>query len=271
MMMAELLVLSLLGCPVRSAQPSVVYQDAGSDWAERYIQIPREQFSATVVRELVMENLRAFRSHRLVKIVIAADRQDILYMRRGKAMADYSYELWSAVLARRLKTRQPLAMALKIDGNVTVRYRDAAGISTESVLAGEDAFVVRGSHSDAKILHVSFSRVPYGRDGLVIVYFFVEVAGSASESTARAVARVLLRAPGIRERTLTIVRGDRWFIENEAFPVFYPFGEPEEPPSVADYVCAPTIICGNDEGEVACRQQGYLFGTCPRSGTEAPR
>jgi hypothetical protein len=243
------------------ARGELVFEDAASGRAERYIYLPSELFSVSAIRGEILENLRALQPYHLAKIVIAADKQDLLYLRRGKAMADYSYDLWAAVFRERIGDRKPLAMALKIGENVAFRYRDAAGISKETSLHGENPFVVHGQHGIARILHVSFSRVPYGTSGLRFTVFFLEHTGALSESAAQSFATSLQRDIFMSEQTLVLVRRDAWFIENEEFPIFYPFGQVDRSPTLHEYVCTPTFICSGGSGN-RCRLQDHILGEC---------
>ncbi len=254
---------ALLTCiPGPATEFNLVYEDSGPDWAERYIEVPPRWFSEKRVRDLVADSLRPMQARRLVKIVVASDRQDLLNMRRGKALADFSYHLWTDVLEERLRARQPLAMALKVGDNAAFRYRDEAGRTTEGLVFGSNPFAVRGPSGDARILHLSFSRVPYGEGTTVHAMFFLETTAALLEPVAEDLALRLKRAVGIVENTITLLRRDSWFIENEAFPIFYPFGKPDTTPTLRDYVCTPTLICADRAGDPKCRPQEYRLGKC---------
>jgi hypothetical protein len=253
---------ALLISPAYPADLEVVFQDSGPDWAERYIQVPVEQFSANRVRDVILNNLQSLQTHRLVKVVVATDRQDILHMRRGKSMADYSYQLWVNVLEERLRKVNPIAVALKIDGNAAFRFRNSTGTSTETALYGDSPFLVHGPTENAKILHVSFSRVLSGEGSVVQASFFLESLSPLSGPGPGNLALRLKRAVGISQQTVTIIRGDSWFIENEGFPIFYPFGSSHTPPTLQNYLCTPTVVCSDGEGELKCRTQKYRFGEC---------
>lgn len=255
-------VTTILICSARAcfAQPELAFQDGGPDWAEQYTYLPQEHFSIKAIEGQVQENLRELRSHRLAKLVIASDRQDLLNLRRGKGMADYSYAAWASVFTERVRARQPLAMALKIGDRVAFMYRDAMGVSTEHVLGTKDAFVVRGRHQTARIVHITFTRVPYGWDGLVFTLFFLEYPGNLSESVAMDLAKSLRTATGVLERMIVVVRRDAWFIDSEEFPIFSPFATPSKPVTLDEYLRTPTIVCGSRGDTITCRKQNYTLG-----------
>jgi len=224
--------------------------------------MPQAQFSAEQVQAVIREKLRSLQRYSLVKLVLAAERQDILNLRKGKAMADFSYRLWSEVLSERTVHRRPLAVALKINGNLGFRFRDETGASGENVLCGENPFVIDSDKGRAKILHVNFSRIPRDHSSVVYISFFVEAPSPVSMADAKTYARGLKSKVQLKARILTIVRSDSWFIENEGFPVFYPFGRASTPPTLTSYICSPTIVCADTGNQFDCHAQEYRFGRC---------
>lgn len=242
------------------ADITVVYQDSGSQWTELYIQMPQEQMSAKRVRDLISDKLHSLQSYGIVKLVLASDRQDILHMRKGKAMADYSYDLWAEVLLERTAKLRPIAVALKINGDVGLRFRDEAGISSESVLCGGNPFLIASGIGNGKILHINFSRIPRNGSSAEYVSFFLEVPSPVSTAAAKAYALELKRSVKTDAHVLSIVRSDSWFIANESFPVFYPFMGSTKAPTLSSYLCSRTVVCAEIGGEVDCRVQEYRFG-----------
>jgi hypothetical protein len=264
-MLCRVLFVSVLACGDVSASEQVVaFEDSGAEWAERYVRIPLVEFSSAHVRDLVLAHLQAFERQKVVKIAIATNSPDLLEIRRGKGMADYSYQLWAEILAERQRRRGPLAVAIKIKGDAVVKIRDGNGASTETVLYGRNPLVSLGPGGWAETLHVGFSKVPQGRKMEVHVFLFVKTEVRLSIPQAENVVRALGQTVGVREKLFVVLREDDWFIENEFFPVSDPFGELATPPTPAQYVCIPTAVClKQNNRRPECRHQGYLFGKCP--------
>jgi len=261
------LIVGLFSLLARAAHCSstLVFEDSGEDWAECYVHVSVADFAVPFVQEVALRYLREFEKKRIVKVVIGVDRDELLYMRRGKAMADYSYQRWAAKLSERMHNRTPLAEALSINGSSILRIRHANGEFSEVPLKGQSPLQVVTEGGSANLLHVAFRKLPYGQKGFVTVTVFFRTDAGLTLAMAQEIARRVNRSIGIDEKLLILFREDSWFIEDEEFPIVNGFEPPQAPPPADEYICTPTIVCsGSTGGGPACRFSDYRFGICRR-------
>ena len=134
MTLAFFVLLTAFTTTVTAATPSVVYEDSGKDWAERYTLLNPSEFSLRAVQDIANRSLNEFDKKRIVKIVIGVDQNDLLYMRKGTTVSDYSYQRWVELFWERIREQKPMAVILSINGNAVLRFRDPTGQFREQVL-----------------------------------------------------------------------------------------------------------------------------------------
>lgn len=241
----------------------IVFEDSGPEWLERYIAVPSARFVPETVEELATEQLKGSENRHLVKIVIGTRRGDLLQMRKGKAAADFSYQYWANTTMESLPQRGSLALLMSIKGNVALKTYDARSASlSEKILRGTAPLDVATDERRAVIVHVSFSRVPFAGRMDPTITFFLQVSEALSLPQASRLAVALRTKVSLPARILVVLRRDAWFLEDETFPLFEPFQAITSLPSLQQYVCSPTIVCGFGEEGASCHLKEYTFGRC---------
>jgi hypothetical protein len=262
MTLAFLVFLAALTTAQAAAAPSVVYEDSGKDWAERYIMLNPFDFSLRAVQDIANENLNEFDEKRIVKVVIGIDRDDLLYMRKGTTVSDYSFQRWAELFSERIREQKPMAVVLSINGNALLRFRDPTGQFRELVLKGSYPLLLAGAKQSLQLVHVGFEKVPFDGGSLVQIVMFVTSAEEPSVANVQASAVVIGRSVSNRDGVLLIFRNDSWFIDNERFPPMNVSSNSSAPPPLNWYVCSPTVVCKYAASSVSCRRQEYSLGTC---------
>jgi hypothetical protein len=147
---------------------------------------------------------------------------------------------------------KPVAEMIAIGRSAILRLRDQHGVVSETVLSGKNPLVFESRGSRFEVLHFAF-----GRPGLHSLERADVYARTDHPLDPEAGLGLLhtFQAMFPDMAVSVFVRNDAWFIYEQSFPFFYPFGEGMEPSSDEAFIGTHTLRCGTWSGSAACSLQ----------------
>jgi len=214
--------------------------------------------------DLTESNIRSFyrslslelKGTRAWTVSIFVDKGDATRELYGKLATDGDYRWWFALYSKFGRNLMPMAQIYALDANCLLRLRNGGGVSTETILSGENFLRVRFGNVDYEILETYFHPLPpnvaptLGDGAAVSIY----VRASSFPSLEQARKFSLLMRERYRQKRIRVeFRTDSYFLTDDAFPVLYRFDAPAPPPSLEEYERSKTRYCFCDDPAILCR------------------
>ncbi len=193
-------------------------------------------------------------------VISAFSNEDDAVLMAGKGHTDVSYSDWENMYySRRGHDTLQMSELIAIGKNVVIRTADRGRVS-RVVLRGVDPTLMEIRGNRCELLKLSFHRLPrpLHADGLnpVVVKLNVRTDSFPTDSDAEEITRVIRKSLG-QAAVNVAIRSDTWFIEDESFPPWYPFGRDTAPSSVEEYRSHGEIGCSGDVSGIRCAHLLY--------------
>lgn len=205
-------------------------------------------------KRLVSEHERA--ALKYLAISAFANSDDASQYLVGKGHTDMAYDEAIQRLFE-AQRRGPLRMLrlVSMGGNTVVQKTDGRTVS-RTVVRGTDPTLFEAGGVRCELLEVYFNRLPrpIRADGQnpVLLHVYLKTSALPTIQAAEEVTRVIQHMLGHRNVFLNM-RTDTWFIEDERFPLWYPFDTDRRPPTFAQYKSRGEAFCIADESKIRCQ------------------
>ncbi len=231
----------------------VLRERRSSTFVERVFLAPAGELSGDLA-SFFRESIEAEKGARLISLSVVTERTDAAV---GKP-TDVTYEGWLHLYNLYYFRVLPGADAIAIDGNATMRVRDAQGKVSSQVLAGKDPLMLSLKGTSFEIIHISASSILAEYQDVpgetLEIHFFVRTDSRPTVGRARLLTKHLIAQTGYRNISVSI-RKDPWFIEDSDFPYVYRFLPDVRVPSFAGYRKAPEARCYSHSRRLNCRMK----------------
>jgi len=212
-------------------------------------------FTEPQLRQACSALSKQLREKRGWTVSIFVDEDDATRELHGKLRTEGDYDWWSSLYNQFGRALLPMAEASGLGGNVVLRFRNQAGVSSETVLSGENFLRISLRGVDFDILKQSFSPLPPGvaptSGDEAMIFIYVRASSFPDVRLAQEFGR-LMRARLGERRIVVGFRTDSFFIEDTGFPIMYRFDPSLAPPSREQYEHSRTRYCFCDEPDVRC-------------------
>lgn len=185
--------------------------------------------------------------------------EDAALMLSGKGRTEITFD--EAVKALRdAQKRGPLPMLrlVSIGADTVIQETDGVKISRR-LLRGKDPTVFEVGRVRCDLLEVYFHRLPrpIRNDGQnpLLLKIYLKTNRLPTIREARTITRVLQDTFHKRNICLNI-RTDTWFLQDDAFPFWYPFAPDRTPPTFEEYKARGQMFCVADESRMRCNLVG---------------
>ena len=231
---------------VRIAGGSTIWQRTDGPFFSQALLWKPASLTDENLRALYRRLAPAMRPRRAWLVEVFVDAADAQRELHGKLTTEGTYQRWLRLYSA--FGRKPLAMAelFGYANNAVLRLRDAAGICSEVVLAGNNFLRIESGGVRFEILHIYYHPLPPdvapspGDEAMISVY----VRASQPPDLDRAEELSTLLQRRLRQKRVDVsIRTDSFFISDDSFPVVYRFDELSRPPTEREYASSQTVSC----------------------------
>jgi hypothetical protein len=212
-----------------------------------------EYLNPETLKKLYQE--RAKPSDRFFRIDAVETRVDADHM-SGPGASDQEFQDWERRL-REVRNRDSFRMMrlVAMGKDVVIETVNGSKASSE-VISGHDPMRFGLGGRVCRLLEVYWSRPlsppGQGRPSPLDVKVDLMTDVLPEVSVAEKITAELQRRLNYSQ-VMTFMRGDTWFIDDEQFPLWFPFAPGAKPPSLQEYIAKGVMVCVGG-AEVRCHR-----------------
>lgn len=174
---------------------------------------------------------------------------------RGKGHTEITYAVAvKQLLEARSRNPVPMLRLVSIGGNTVIQKTDGLTIS-RPVMRGKDPTLFSAGEIQCELLEVYFNRLPRAvrADGHnpVLLHVYLKTTPLPKVQQAEEVTRLIQQMLGHTDAFINM-RADTWFLEDERFPVWYPFAPARKPPTYEEYKSRGETFCIAVDTKIRC-------------------
>jgi hypothetical protein len=171
-----------------------------------------------------------------------------------KCRTDITYDFWRAIYDQASHQALSGGEIIAVNHSAVVRYRSASGEILRTVVGHSDPLRFNLAGCSANLLYIAPIPFESGRgDDPELELFFQ--SRSPSRGCAQEVAEAVMSRLGVYLFRLHL-RADAWFVEDESFPVIFPYSKSGPPPSESEYRAAHQATCYVSSKSLRCWETG---------------
>ena len=189
-------------------------------------------------------------------VSVFVDELDAARELHGKLGTEADYDRWFELYTKYGRRMLPMAEIIAHGEDAVLRLRNAAGVSSETVLSGKNLLHVNFDGTRFDILKIYYHPLPPHTESILGDEAMISIYVRASRFPTVAQAREFSQRMQTRfqqKRIVLAFRSDSYFLTDSSFPIVYRFDSRPMPPSRQQYENSKTLYCFCDRPEIPCR------------------
>jgi hypothetical protein len=239
-----------------SAQ-TIFFHDEGAGIVDRALIVPPDEFNRQNVERIAREFLNTQSTGRVIlRLTIGTDKPTLAASLYSGPHGETA-ESMIANIRKVGQPKQPIARLLAVDNDATLSYRNQGVYSEIQLVGTRNPAMFHLQGRDYELLHfklikmgASLSPNPFD------LHLFFKVSPTLSISSCVALTRRMLGLVKIPYLSVSF-RRDVWFIQDQDYPLVFPFLEKIVLPDQAQ-VLAPWATCGTYRDGIRCSGVNFL-------------
>jgi len=249
----------LLSTQELSAQNYEVYRQ-GAGIIQAKMILPKEKFDFSSIELISRKFIGDFSSKvQLYTLKMGTDWEDLdLYLGRlySGSRTNEEYEEW--ILGHGWP-KTPVARVIGIKQQAILSYRDSTEMKEKILLGSNDPTLFRIANVDYRLLHFHFvdSGELFSSSYRYHLSFYFRGPSDKSHDNYLNLTKQMARLTGTKNVQI-LIHGNSW-INNDEFPLFYPFVRELTFPCASDCSIGADVFCGESFNKPAHCKRGSMY------------